>query len=232
MMARRRHLVAICASFGLLALAAIVAGQTIAPPSAEPAPSVSSTALANALARCASAEMGAITKDERALLDEFAPELLSEFGPLLAPDSCTQQRLASDRCADSLSALSCEAIASSLTGAGYAEIPERAPDPVISSYAHAVAARAVACTLGEGVDEGEQIYAQYAATRIEVALASALALSSCNLHADSLEICLARVPQLPCRALGADGAEAPDPGKLLTTCSDLVRCTSPDAGAP
>jgi len=232
MMARRQAPFAIGVSFCLVALAGVVAGQSAAPPTAKPTPSASSAALANALARCASAEMGAITKDERALLDEFAPELLTELGPLLAPDSCTKKSLESDRCADTLSALSCEAIAASLTGAGYAEIPERAPDPVISSYAHAVAARTVACTLGEGVDEGEQVYVQYATTRIEVALASALAVSSCSLHADSLEICVARVPQLPCRALGAQDAEPPDPEKLIATCSDLVRCTSLDAGAP
>jgi hypothetical protein len=214
-------------------LAAVSPGsaQDAAVPAAAPAADPRlADALVAKVASCYEAEAGALDGEDRALLQEFAPELLAEFGPALATFGCGADGAA---CARLLSGLDCALLAQPIVTAGYDQIEPLAPDPVIAAYARSLAERVVACSWDGALDEAAQVHVDYVTTHLEIALSMRVVAGGCRVHPEAREACIAGIQQLACPALlSAESHVELTADSLIGVCAQLLTCTPPDAGAP
>jgi hypothetical protein len=189
-------------------------------------------ALVAKVASCYEAEAGALDGDDRALLQEFAPELLAEFGPALATFGCGADGVA---CAQVLSGIDCALLAQPIVSAGYDQIEPLAPDPVIAVYARSLAERVVGCSWDGALDEAARVHVDHVTTHLEIALSMRVLAGQCRVHAEAQEACVARIRELSCPALLSSESHVELTADSLSgVCAQLLECAplAADAGVP
>jgi hypothetical protein len=180
------------------------------------------------VAECYHAESGQpLAGEDRALLVEYAPELVPQFRAALRGTSCENGKSASDACISELSKLDCEPLAQVVRSSGWDRAPSPEMEAAIDAYTIQLSARYVSCQSGGAAeDEESKIRAEYLSHSSSLQIGMLLTTGQCSLAMDQLQPCLDRVAASDaCDGLIAHAAAS----RLTRFCAQFLDCSAEPA---
>lgn len=180
------------------------------------------------VAECYYAESGQpLGGEDRALLVQYAPELVPQFRAALRGTSCDVGKPASDACISELSKLECEPLAQVVRSSGWDRAPSPEMEAAISTYTTQLTARYVACQNGGAAeDEESKLRAEYLSHSSSLQIGMLLTTGQCSLAIEQLQPCLDRVAATDaCDGLIAHAAAS----RLTRFCAQFLDCSAEPA---
>lgn len=182
----------------------------------------------NKLAACYRAEtQQPLAAADRALLVEYAPDLVSQFSAALRGTTCDPKRPATDQCLVELGKLPCEPFAQVVRNNKWDLRLSPEMEAAVAKYTTKLAARYMACGQGATLDDEEaKVRTDYGAQSGTVQVSMLLTTGQCSLHLPKLETCLQRIEAADaCKSM----QELAKRSRLPRYCNEFLDCSAEPA---
>ena len=182
----------------------------------------------NKLAACYRQETQQPLADgDRALLVEYAPELVLQFSAAFRGTACDPKKPVTDPCLAELGKLPCEPFAQVVHDNKWDLKLSPEMEAAVAKYAAKLAARYMACQQGGTFDEEEsKVRTDYSAHSGTVQVSMLLTTGQCSLQLPKLETCLQRIEAADaCQSIQEHAKRS----RLPRYCNEFLDCSAEPA---